>query len=243
MSHEPPNPFDDPLHHEAPLGDVDLARLTERTWEDVIAGPASMPLGEPVAVLSSGAPTTDKDGGFLCAGCGQRVPAVWITVPPRLSIDQAIYECGECHERSVASRDAKVAAGEAEPPAPLVADAYTSKSGARSSEHKPAYHLVPIAALLDRVALRFELGAQRHGVDNWRNGIGDQEWLIERGNHALSHLLDVLHALKDGVPSSESRDGDALSAVAWFCFVLAESEDTTGTRAVIEEGDDEAASR
>lgn len=191
----------------------------------------------------AGESPTATGPGFLCAGCGLRVPAAWITIPPRHTMEHAIYECEECHERSVASRDTKTAYEAAEDLAAKQAGVHTFASGAQSSGRKPAYHLVPLIPLLDRVARRFEVGVSKYGLDSWRKGIGDQEWLLDRANHALAHLSDVLTQLKNGEPSSESRDGDALAAVGWFCFVLAESEDITSTRAIIEEADDEAANR
>lgn len=114
-------------------------------------------------------------------------------------------------------------------PAPSVESAFdqgrlqspvvVSASGARSSEHQPRFDLIP-ANGLRRLARRFELGAVKHGEDNWRKGLGDRDWLLERINHAHNHLHRLAASIKG--PIFDVTDDDA-AAVAWCGVVLCES--------------------
>lgn len=76
-------------------------------------------------------------------------------------------------------------------------------SGARSSERKPRYHLIPIEAL-SREAIRMGEGADAHGENNYQKGADDPAFIADRINHMLEHAL--LYAAGD-------RSTDHLAAV------------------------------
>lgn len=90
-------------------------------------------------------------------------------------------------------------------------------SGARSSA-APRYDLVP-RVLLDAVERRFALGAKKYGDNQWRAGLRDPEFLRERANHALTHLLNYIYGTDNGEDSPE----DNLAAVGWAVAVLLEA--------------------
>jgi len=91
---------------------------------------------------------------------------------------------------------------------------------------------------LVRVARVFREGSIKYGKDNWKKGIGDKEYQLERANHALKHLLVYIHELKTGeylgelkYKNSSYEDGallgekeDDLSKVMWFCMTQIELE-------------------
>lgn len=94
----------------------------------------------------------------------------------------------------------------------------TFPSGAASSS-APRYDLVP-RALLEAVATRFEAGARKYGENQWRKGLRDPQFLRERANHALQHLLNYIH----GTDNGEDTAVDNLGAVGWAVAVLLEAE-------------------
>lgn len=67
-------------------------------------------------------------------------------------------------------------------------DSWQSPSGAKSSEEKPRYDLIPLVAL-EREAIRMAEGARVHGENNYRKGKGDQAFIRDRINHLLEHAL------------------------------------------------------
>lgn len=67
-------------------------------------------------------------------------------------------------------------------------------SGARSTEVKPRYDLIPTEALA-ALARRFGYGAVKHGENNWRNGVNDQEFHRDRVNHAIEHIFNYVHGI------------------------------------------------
>ena len=71
-------------------------------------------------------------------------------------------------------------------------DAYVAPSGARSSEQKPRYDLIPFEALR-REALRMAEGAKAHGEKNYLKGRGDDVYIRERVNHLIEHVLAYAH--------------------------------------------------
>ena len=64
----------------------------------------------------------------------------------------------------------------------------TFTSGAKSSEEKPRYDLIPVEAL-KREAIRMAEGARAHGENNYRVGARDKRFIVDRINHAIEHLL------------------------------------------------------
>lgn len=61
-------------------------------------------------------------------------------------------------------------------------------SGAKSTEQKPRYDLIPIEAL-SREALRMGHGAEAHGENNYRQGVNDDAFIRDRINHLIEHAL------------------------------------------------------
>lgn len=62
---------------------------------------------------------------------------------------------------------------------------------------------------LEAVGKIFAEGAIKYGRDNWKKGVGDKEYQLERLNHAIRHLM--LYANGD-------RSEAHLAKVAWFCL-------------------------
>ena len=67
-------------------------------------------------------------------------------------------------------------------------DGYVAPSGARSSEQKPRYDLIPRIAL-EREAQRMAEGAAAHGELNYLKGRNDPVYIRERTNHMIEHAL------------------------------------------------------
>lgn len=88
----------------------------------------------------------------------------------------------------------------------------------KSSEVLP-YDLVP-PVLFEEVARRFALGLKKYGRDNWRKGLADPDYLRDRANHAMQHLLNYMHNLNNG----EDFAIENLAAVGWAVAVLLEAE-------------------
>lgn len=85
----------------------------------------------------------------------------------------------------------------------------TFKSGATSSEQLPGYDMLP-ELFLTRTAKRFDLGKVKHGKFNYRKGLKDKEFIIDRLNHAFLHLKKAI----DLIELDQPFDDDNLAAVA-----------------------------
>ena len=77
------------------------------------------------------------------------------------------------------------------------------ESGAKSSERRPRYDLIPLLAL-EREAQRMAEGAASHGENNYQKGAGDPVYVRDRVNHLIHHAL--LYASGD-------RSDDHLAAI------------------------------
>lgn len=89
-------------------------------------------------------------------------------------------------------------------------DKVTHKSGATSS-HCPRYDYIPLSAL-NSLAERYELGVEKHGKDNWRRGIPDVDYCLERLNHVIRHAITLQLKLQGKM--SWDGDDDA-GAILW----------------------------
>lgn len=87
-------------------------------------------------------------------------------------------------------------------------DKWVSRSGATSSGKLAGYDMIP-EIFLTRVAQRFSLGEKKHGKFNYRKGLRDKEYILERLNHALLHLKLATDQIQQGV----MYDDDDLGAV------------------------------
>jgi hypothetical protein len=87
-------------------------------------------------------------------------------------------------------------------------------SGAvRSEEIKARYDLIP-SGPLERLALRYGLGASKYGEYNWQKGMP----FSDTYNHILVHLESVKRKYEQGF-GFEFIDDD-LAGAAWGCFAL-----------------------
>jgi hypothetical protein len=93
-----------------------------------------------------------------------------------------------------------------------------SKSGATSSKI-PRFDLIPRSALL-KMADRFDLGLIKHGKDNWRKGIGNRDYAIERATHVLDHASKLIEKLEGHEPWNGDDD---VGAILWGGAFLSEA--------------------
>jgi hypothetical protein len=77
------------------------------------------------------------------------------------------------------------------------------ESGAKSTERKPRYDLIPQSAL-EREAVRMAEGADAHGENNYRKGKDDPAFVRDRLNHLIEHALRY---------ASGDRSDDHLAAI------------------------------
>jgi len=88
-------------------------------------------------------------------------------------------------------------------------------SGATSSHRALMFNLVS-SETIRRLAKRKTEGAIKHGLVNWRQGINDAEYVADRFNHLVNHLLNF----KD----KGNRDDDELGGILWAVDALIEVE-------------------
>ena len=94
------------------------------------------------------------------------------------------------------------------------------KSGALSSKKSLYYHDCP-PELFRRTALRYTVGHVKYSNDitmnlNWREGLDDEFYVMDRYNHLWEHLIDFQTNL--------NKNDDNLGAIAWCCGFLMEVE-------------------
>jgi hypothetical protein len=95
------------------------------------------------------------------------------------------------------------------------------KSGATSSGKLPPYDLITLN-FQDRTAKRLELGAEKHGRFNYRKGLKDKEFIMDRLNHAFKHLKLAM----DQIESGEKVEDDDLAAVSVNVMMAMEYQHT-----------------
>jgi hypothetical protein len=83
-------------------------------------------------------------------------------------------------------------------------------SGAKSSEEKPRYDLIPVCAL-EREAVRMAEGAKAHGENNYQQGANDPAFIRDRINHLIAHALNY---------AAGDRSDDHLAAIRANCAML-----------------------
>lgn len=91
-------------------------------------------------------------------------------------------------------------------------------SGATSSGDVPRFDLVP-RSFVERVARRFGLGAGKYGDFQYRKGLRDREYILDRLNHLQMHVQRYV------APQTvdEAMD-DNLAAIGWAAAFLCEVE-------------------
>lgn len=97
--------------------------------------------------------------------------------------------------------------------------------GATRSEKKPGYHMVPTEGLR-RTALRFDLGAEKHGADNWKRSTIIEHEAYSFCVEAYNHMLDHIMMMRDGM----NPEDDHLGAIGWAQSVLCYVEHQFGKR-------------
>jgi hypothetical protein len=70
-------------------------------------------------------------------------------------------------------------------------------SGAKSTEIKPRYDLVPVEAVR-YIAERLGLGAEHHGENNYKKGVNDPVFIKDRTSHAIEHLMNYANGNTTG---------------------------------------------
>jgi hypothetical protein len=88
-----------------------------------------------------------------------------------------------------------------------------------TSSKVPRLDMVPYGALV-RLARRFELGAAKHGTDNYRQGLSDPEYVLERCAHVIRHASRLAGKLRGYLPLDAEDDA---AAIAWGGAFLCES--------------------
>lgn len=91
------------------------------------------------------------------------------------------------------------------------------KSGATSSKTSPRFDLIPREAL-ECLADRLAGGAIKHGERAWMKGLDDPEFMRDRLNHTIEHLLNVSNGNFE-----EDDEWGNLGAVMWGCMLRAVS--------------------
>lgn len=82
-------------------------------------------------------------------------------------------------------------------------------SGATSSKQLPSYNLIAIC-LLNRLAARMDLGAIKHGKFQYRKGLKDKSFILDRLNHAILHI----RLAQDLIEKDEQFTDDDLGGAA-----------------------------
>jgi hypothetical protein len=100
---------------------------------------------------------------------------------------------------------------------------HTHLGGGTRSEAKPPFHLVPRDGFR-RTAQRFGLGAQIHGVDNWRKSFDTEEHAADFCRGAYDHMVEHTMKMADGL----ELDDDHLGAIGWAQTVLSYAETKFG---------------
>lgn len=96
----------------------------------------------------------------------------------------------------------------------------TGKSSALSSKQMLFYHDVP-PELYRRIAKRYTVGHKKYSPDstmnlNWRIGLDDPLYVMDRLNHMFEHMMDFLEY--------GNVQDDNLAAIVWSCAFLMEAE-------------------
>lgn len=99
-----------------------------------------------------------------------------------------------------------------------VEEVVTTESGARASACHD-YTGIPLSAL-DALAKRQELGATKHGRDNYRKGLGDPGYIRARLSHIIRHAI-TLAAKMDGREAWGADDD--IGAMLWGGMFMAEA--------------------
>ena len=133
----------------------------------------------------------------------ERVPATLVTC---IICGTEKYKYGECANCGRIQAQLKLQA---------------SPSGAKSSL-SPRFDLLPRRAL-ERVAARYEKGLERYGKDNWRKGLTDRKYIVERIAHIIGHCYKLIDKLENRENFSWPHSDDDASAIGWGGLFVCEA--------------------
>jgi hypothetical protein len=102
---------------------------------------------------------------------------------------------------------------------------YQLPGGTTRSERSPLHHLVPPSGPR-RIAQRFTLGADTHGVDNWKKSLGSEGDAAAFCQSAYDHMME--HMLK--MVALQDPEDDHLGAIGWAVCTLAHVESLYGKK-------------
>ena len=78
-----------------------------------------------------------------------------------------------------------------------------------SSSYCPDFSQIPIDAMF-ALAQRYELGAKKHGKDNWKAGLTDPQYVVERLNHVIYHVKKLQDKIEGRMPWDGDDDPGAI---------------------------------
>jgi hypothetical protein len=93
-------------------------------------------------------------------------------------------------------------------------DIKTFTSGAQSSSQKAGYWMIPFV-VLQAVAKRFDLGAQKYDAHNWKRGCEDGAFMRDRFNHLFEHLMKF----KEGGDEEDDMEGSIIAVLINAVFL------------------------
>jgi hypothetical protein len=103
------------------------------------------------------------------------------------------------------------------------------KPVAQSSHVANRYDLTP-RNFIERVGQRFALGDIKYPPFNYRNGLTDRKFIIERINHLQEHFYAYMWPR-----NNDEWNDDNLAAIGWSIAFLMEVEDDPIGRGILEE--------
>ncbi len=89
-------------------------------------------------------------------------------------------------------------------------------TGKASSSHKALSYNLISPYFIRRLAQRMTVGGVKYGSVQWRQGINDTEYITDRFNHMVEHLLKFM--------SEGNTEDDNLGAIIWALHCLTEAE-------------------
>ena len=93
------------------------------------------------------------------------------------------------------------------------------ESGAFTSGDVPPYECLTLN-FLRRCAFRMKLG-MHYGKHNWKKGADDKQFILDRLNHAMEHLVKAMNQIDNDKPI----DDDDLAAVSVNCMFAMEYQE------------------
>lgn len=114
------------------------------------------------------------------------------------------------------------------PGTPSEEQTHAFTSGAKSSGKLPRFDLIPWHYFAARLARRYELGLEKYSEDNWKKGLHDPAFILDRANHMLEHAHRAVERLRlylNNYKSPQECMDDDLAAVIWGAIFLMAAEE------------------